>query len=71
MAERGLAEGQQLDPDAGRIAVGGHREVRAGEARRGADGRQEVLDEREVEHLLPADAEQRLAPALNDGERLR
>ena len=70
MTERGLTERQQLDPDAGRIAVRRHREVRAGEARRGADGRQQVLDQREVEHLLLADAQQRLAPALDRGERL-
>ena len=56
VAERGFAEGKQFDPNPGWIAVGGHREVRPGEARRGADGRQEVLDEREMEHLLPADA---------------
>ena len=71
VAERGLAERQQLDPDAGRVAVGRHREVRAGEARGGADGRQQVLDERQVEHLLLADRQQRLAPALDRGERLR
>ena len=36
VAERGFAEGQQLDPDAGRVAVRRHREVRA---RRGAGRR--------------------------------
>ena len=70
MAERGLAEGQQLDPDAGRVAVGRHREVRTGKARGGADGGQQVLDERQVEHLLLADGQQRLAPALDRGEGL-
>ena len=63
--------GQQLDPDARRVGVRGHREVRPGEARGGADRRQEVLDERQVEHLLRADLEQRLAPALDRDELLR
>ncbi len=70
VSERCLAEGQQLDPDAGRIAVGRHREVRAGEAGRGADARQEVLGEGQVEHLLLADLQQGLPPALDRCERL-
>ena len=52
VAEGGLAEWHQLDPDAGRVGVGGHREIRPGEARRGPDGGQQVLDQRQVEHLL-------------------
>ena len=71
MPERGFPEGQQLDPDTRRVAVGGHREVWAGEPGPGTDGRQEVLDEREVEHLLLADLQQRVAPALDRLERLR
>ena len=59
VAERGLAEGQQRHLDARRVAVGGHREVRAGPAVGAApDRRQQVLDERQVEHLLLPDAEQ-------------
>ena len=64
VAERGLVEGQQLDPDAGRIAVGRHREVRAGQARGGPDRRQQVLRQRHVEHLLRGDLEQRLRQRL-------
>ena len=71
VAERRLAEREQLDADARRVGVGRHREVGAGEARRRADRRQQVLDEREVEHLLGADLEQRLAPALDRDELLR
>ena len=70
VAQRGLAERHQLDPDAGRVAVGRHREVRTSEARGRADGRQQVLDEREVEHLLLADRQERLAPAVDRGKRL-
>ncbi len=70
VAEGGLAERHQLDSDSGRVRVGGHREVRPGEARGGADRRQQVLDEREVEHLLLADLQEGLAPALGGGERL-
>ena len=69
MAERGFTEGQQLDPDAGRIAVGRHREVRAGKARCCADGGEQVLDERQVEHLLLPDAQQRPPPTLDREER--
>ena len=70
VAEGGLTERHQLDPDAGRVGVGAHREVRPGEPRGGPDGRQQVLHERQVEHLLRADLQQRLAPALDRGERL-
>ena len=71
MPQRGLAEGHELDPDAGGIRIRRHREVRAGESRRGADGRQQVLDEREMEHLLRADLEQRLPPSGDRRQRFR
>ena len=70
MPEGGLVEGQELDPDAGRIAVRRHREVRAGQARRGPDRRQEVLRQRHVEHLLRGDLEESPAPAPDRGERV-
>ncbi len=70
VAEGGLAERHQLDPDAGRVRVGGHRKVRSGETRGRADRRQQVLDEREMEHLLLADLQEGLAPALDGDERL-
>ncbi len=71
VAQGRLAERHQLDPHPGRVGIGGHREVRPGEARGGADRRQQVLDEREVEHLLLGDLQQRLAPALDRRELVR
>ena len=70
VSERRLAELQQLDPDARREAVGRHREVRAGEAGRRADGRQEVLGQGEVEHLLLGDLQQGRPPAPDGLEHL-
>ena len=71
VTQRGLAERQQLDPDAGRVARRRQGEVRPREPGRGADGRQQVLDQGEVEHLLLADRHQRLAPALDRCELIR
>ena len=52
VAKRCLAERHQLDADTGGIGVSGHREVRSGQAWGRADSREQVLDERQVEHLL-------------------
>ena len=71
VAEGGLAERHELDPYAGREGVGRHREVRSGEARGGTDCRQQVLDERQVEHLLLTDLQEHMAPAVDRGLRLR
>ena len=71
VAQRLLAERHELDPHACRVAVGRHGEVGAGEARRGTHGGQQVLDDREMKHLLLADLQQGLPPALHRGERLR
>jgi hypothetical protein len=57
--------------DARRVGVGRHREVRAGQARRRPHGGQQVLDDGEVEHLLLADRQQGLPPALHRRELLR
>ena len=71
MVKRGLVERDELDPHTGGVGVGGHREVRTSEARRGADGGQQVLHQREMEHLLLADLEERRAPAPDRVERFR
>ena len=70
MTERGLTERQELDPDAGWVGIGGHREVRPRQARRGPHRGEQVLDEREVEHLLRADLEQRRPPATDGRQRV-
>src|SRR6266571_2653706 len=68
VAQRLLAERQQGQVHAGRVVAGGLREVRPGQVRGRAGGGQQVLHQRQVQHLLRADVEDVLAPAL---DRLR
>ena len=63
MPERGLGERQELHPDSGRIGVRRQREVRPAQRRRRADGREQVLDQGQVEHLLLGDVDELAAPA--------
>jgi hypothetical protein len=60
--ERRPIEGREGDHYAGRVIAGGHGEVRALEVRRRADGREQVGDEREVQHLVDCDVDDGRAP---------
>jgi hypothetical protein len=68
VAQRLLAERHQRQVHAGRVVAGGLREVRPGQVRGRTGGGQQVLHQRQVQHLLRADMEDVLAPAL---DRLR
>jgi hypothetical protein len=65
VAQRGLAERHQRELDAGRVVASLQREVRPPHARRGTDRGQEVVHEREVQHLLRGDLEDRRPPATD------
>ena len=65
MAQRSLAEGHERELHARRVALGLVRHVRAGDVGRRADGGEEVVDERPVEHLLGGDGEHHRAPPLD------
>ena len=71
MPERLLGERQQLHPDPGRVCVWRQREVRPLERRASPDGGQQVLDEREVQHLLLGDVDDLAPPAPRGRELLR
>ena len=70
VAESVLPERHERDLHAGREVLRRRREVRPAEVRRRADRRQQVLDEREVQHLLLRDGEDRRAPAVHRLELL-
>jgi hypothetical protein len=63
--QRLLSKRHEGQADAGRIVLGRGRQVGAGEVRRGADRREQVLDQREVEHLVSRHVGDDLAPALH------
>ena len=65
VSERLFAEGQQQDLDPCRKRAGRNREIRPCQVRPSANGRQQVLDERHVEHFLLGDRQQRPAPAVD------
>jgi hypothetical protein len=52
VAQRLLAERQQRQLHARRVMAGGRRQVRPGHVRRGADRRQQVVHQGQVQHLL-------------------
>jgi hypothetical protein len=62
--QRRLTERQQGQVHAGRVVGGGLREVPPGQVRGRADGGQQVLHQRQVQHLLGGDVRDVLAPAL-------
>ena len=70
VAQRPFAEPEQCELHLGRVSLGAVREVGAAHVRRRADRRQDVVDERPVQHLLRGDLEERPPPAL-DGFELR
>ena len=61
--QRRLVERQELDLDAGRVGVRRQREARALEGGAGTDRGQQVLHEREMEHLLLRDVDELAPPA--------
>src|SRR6185436_16018433 len=63
VAQRGLAKWHQQDLDAGRERARRNREIGPAEVRPGADGGEQVLDQRQVQHLLLGDVNQLSAPA--------
>ncbi len=63
MPQRPLVERQELHPDARGIGVRREREVGTLERGPGTDRREEVLHEREVEHLLLGNVDQLPTPA--------
>ncbi len=63
VAQRLLAEGQQVELDAGGEVAGALREVRPAERGGGTDGGQQVGDQRQVQHLLHRDGAQHPAPS--------
>ena len=65
VAQRLLAERQQRQVHARRVVAGGLREVRPGQVRGGADGGQQVLHQRQVQHLLGGHVGYLLAPILD------
>ena len=62
MAQRLIAERQQGQVHARRVVAGGLREVRPGQVRGRADGGQQVLHQRQVQHLLGGHVGDLLAP---------
>ena len=66
--QRLLAERQQRQLHPCRVVAGGRGQVRPGQVRRGADGRQQVLHQRQVQHLLRGHVRDLLAPALHRGQ---
>jgi hypothetical protein len=70
VAQCRLAERHQREVDAGGIVTRRRGQVRAGEVGSGADRGQNVLHEREVEHLLGRDMRDHLPPATHRLERV-
>ena len=70
MAKGFLAERQQRHLHPGRHGVRGQRPVRPRQSRRGTHRRQQVLDDREVQHLLLPDVDQLPAPAQDLRQQL-
>src|SRR5262249_4766153 len=70
VGESGLAERKEIELDARWEVSRALRKVRAGDRRGGADRRHQVGDQREVQHLIHADAVQDTAP-LTDRVDLR
>ena len=70
VAQRPLAEGHEGELHARRVALGLVGHVRAGDVRRRADGGEEVVDERPVQHLLGGDGEDDRAPPFDRVEVL-
>ena len=70
MAQGALAERQQGDLDVGRIPAREDREIGPIEVRRGADRSQDVGGQREMQHLLLGDVDDRLLPRVNAAELL-
>ena len=70
VAQCRLAERHQRQVDAGGIVPRRCGQVRAGEVRSRADRRQQVLHEREVEHLLGCDMRDHPSPAKHRLERV-
>ena len=68
MPQRLLAERKKCEADPGRVVARRCRQVGAGEVRRGADRREQVLHEREVQHLLGRHMGDDLPPALHGRE---
>ncbi len=66
-----FAEGEQAELHLGRVAARPVREVRPSHERRRADGGEQVLDDRPVQHLLARDVEEHPAPALDGLELVR
>jgi hypothetical protein len=66
MPDRILAKWQKGEPHARWIVSGRGRQVRAHEMRRGTDGREQILHECEVHHLLARDAHDRRFPPGDD-----
>ena len=64
--QRLVAERHQRQVHAGRVVAGGLREVRPGQVRGRADGGQQVLHQRQVQHLLRGHVGDLLAPS-SDG----
>jgi hypothetical protein len=60
-------EGAQLQVHAGRVVPRRLRQVRPPEVGRPADGGEQVVDERQVEHLLAGDVAEGAAPPLDGG----
>jgi hypothetical protein len=68
MPQRLLPERQQGQLHAGRIVVSRLRQVGPGQVGRGADGRQQVVHQRQMEHLLGGHVRDARPPALNRSE---
>ena len=70
VAQGVLAERHERDLHAGGEVLRRRREIRPAQVRRRADRSEEVLDEREVQHLLLRDGQDRRAPAVHGRELL-
>ena len=68
VTQRLLAERQQRQVNARRVVAGRLREVGPGQVRRGPDRGQQVLHQRQVQHLLGGDMHDLPAPARRGGE---
>ncbi len=66
VAQGDLAEGHQHQLDLRRERARRDREVRAAQVRRGAHGGEQVLHQREVQHLLLGDVDELVAPVLHE-----
>ncbi len=65
MIERRLGQRHESNDEAGRVVARRHRQVRTVEVRRAAQRHQQIVDERQVTHLLDGDAHHAFAPACD------